>query len=51
MKWQITDDEATIAKVMNVELEVMMLETQEIGSDEMSNLRHYEQYKGLKTNM
>ena len=37
---QSTDDEATTVKVTNVELDMMRLETLEVGSNEMRNLGH-----------
>ena len=32
----------------NLELEVMRIETQEVGSDETRNLRRWERYKSMK---
>ena len=37
---QTTDDKDTTDKVTNVELDVMRLETREVWSNEMRNLRH-----------
>ena len=42
---QSTDDEAMTDKVTNVELDVMRLETLEVGSDETRNLRNWERQK------
>ena len=45
---QSTNDEATINKVTNVELDVMRLETQEVGNDKTMSLGSWEGHKRMK---
>mgnify|MGYP006872743366 CR=1 FL=1 len=46
---QSTNDEARTDNVMNVQLDLIRLETREVGSDEMTNLRCWERDKRMKT--